>query len=178
MRYQLFTVKPFALKLKLMGWDNLSPMQRQSVATGHDWLNDPRCEADFAGPLAGFLIGLERCETPYLVTVPCDTPAFPEDLVARLAQALEAEGADLAMARSPHSEHAEGGRVGPQLQPVFCMMRSTLMEDLLRFMQEGGRKIDLWTARQRSAVADFDDASAFFNANTLAELRQLEARGA
>ena len=138
----------------------------------------PDASADFAGPLAGFLIGLERCETPYLVTVPGDTPAFPEDLVARLAQALEAEGADLAMARSPHSEHAEGGRVGPQLQPVFCMMRSTLMEDLLRFMQEGGRKIDLWTARQRSAVADFDDASAFFNANTLAELRQLEARGA
>src|SRR3954447_11955988 len=48
---------------------------------------------DYAGPLAGFLTGLERCETPYLVTVPCDTPQFPEDLVARLAAALVADEA-------------------------------------------------------------------------------------
>ena len=43
--------------------------------------------ADYAGPLAGFLTGLERCETPWLLTVPCDTPLFPPDLAARLAQA-------------------------------------------------------------------------------------------
>ena len=36
---------------------------------------------DFAGPLAGFLVGLERAETPYLVTIPCDCPGFPLDLV-------------------------------------------------------------------------------------------------
>ena len=40
---------------------------------------------DYAGPLAGFLAGLEHCETPYLVTVPCDSPLFPDDLVQRLA---------------------------------------------------------------------------------------------
>ena len=54
--------------------------------------------ADFAGPLAGFLVGLERCETPWLVTVPCDSPGFPEDLVLRLAAAAQAQGAELAMA--------------------------------------------------------------------------------
>lgn len=48
--------------------------------------------ADFPGPLAGFLAGLEHCDTPYLVTVPCDTPNFPTDLVDRLATALVAEG--------------------------------------------------------------------------------------
>ena len=36
---------------------------------------------DFAGPLAGFVAGLEQCDTPYLVTVPCDSPLFPDDLV-------------------------------------------------------------------------------------------------
>ena len=30
--------------------------------------------ADYAGPLAGFLTGLEHCQTPYFVTVPCDSP--------------------------------------------------------------------------------------------------------
>ena len=53
---------------------------------------------DFAGPLAGFLAGLEHCETPLLLTVPCDTPNFPEDLAARLASALAAEQAELASA--------------------------------------------------------------------------------
>src|SRR5690606_11557876 len=43
---------------------------------------------DFAGPLAGLAVGLERCETPYLATVPCDCPRFPLDLVERLAQGL------------------------------------------------------------------------------------------
>eukprot|EP01136_Pigoraptor_vietnamica_P006063 Opistho-1_new@38552 len=52
---------------------------------------------DYAGPLAGVLTGLEHCETPYLVTVPCDSPLFPEDLVARLAQALVAEDAEIAI---------------------------------------------------------------------------------
>ena len=51
---------------------------------------------DYAGPLAGFITGLEQCDTPYLLTVPCDTPLFPADLVRRLADALAATGADFA----------------------------------------------------------------------------------
>src|SRR5256885_8784920 len=77
----------------------------------------PDAVADYPGPLAGFLAGLEHCETPYLVTVPCDTPGFPEDLVARLADALEAHDADIAMA-------ATGGADGVQVQPVFCLLKA------------------------------------------------------
>jgi molybdopterin-guanine dinucleotide biosynthesis protein A len=127
---------------------------------------------DFAGPLAGFLTGLERCETPYMVTVPCDTPLFPADLVARLAGALEREDAEIAMAAAPE----EDGQL--RTQPVFCLLKRELMESLVRFTHEGGRKIDAWTARHRTAVVPFDrpdDAPrAFFNANTLAELHRLE----
>ena len=46
--------------------------------------------ADFPGPLGGFLTGLERCETPFLLTVPCDTPRLPLDLAERLATAFDA----------------------------------------------------------------------------------------
>ncbi|MBT9487928.1 MAG: molybdenum cofactor guanylyltransferase MobA [Rubrivivax sp.] len=123
---------------------------------------------DYPGPLAGLLAGLERCETPYLVTVPCDTPNFPADLVARLAQALQAEGADIAMAATN-----EDGVL--RTQPVFCLLRTELMEDLVAYLQAGERKIDRWTARHRVAVVPFDDAAAFFNANTVAELQQLQA---
>ena len=93
----------------------------------------PDALADYPGPLAGFLAGLEHCETPYLVTVPCDTPNFPEDLVARLAQALSDNDADIAMAST-------AGPDGAQVQPVFCLMKSTLMESLVRFTQSGDRK--------------------------------------
>ena len=123
--------------------------------------------ADYPGPLAGWLAGLEHCETTYMVTVPCDTPAFPSDLVARLASALEAEDADLAMAAT-----LEHGRV--QLQPVFCLLKSALIEGLVAYLHGGGRKIDAWTAQHRSATVVFDNASAFFNANTPADLAALQ----
>jgi molybdopterin-guanine dinucleotide biosynthesis protein A len=129
----------------------------------------PDALPDYPGPLAGFLTGLERCETPYLVTVPCDTPNFPLDMVQRLAIALITQDAEIAMA-------ATRGPDGIQVQPVFCLMQSRLMESLVRFTQSGQRKIDRWTALHRCAEVLFDDAAAFFNANTPEELQQLQPR--
>jgi molybdopterin-guanine dinucleotide biosynthesis protein A len=132
--------------------------------------------ADYAGPLAGFLTGLERCETPYLVTVPCDTPLLPLDLVPRLAAALEAQDADIAMVSAPEVD--QDGTVQMRAQPVFCLLRLDLLESLLRFTLDGGRKIDAWTALHNTVLVPFnlpsDDPRAFCNANTLAELRALE----
>ena len=125
---------------------------------------------DYAGPLAGFLTGLERCETPYLVTVPCDSPLFPEDLVHRLADALEQEHAEIAMAATREGEQL-------QVQPVFCLMQSELLESLVRFTQGGQRKIDRWTALHRCVAVEFGDAQSFANANTLDELHRLGGTG-
>ena len=136
--------------------------------------------ADYAGPLAGFLTGLERCETPWLLTVPCDTPLFPPDLAARLAQAAMRAGADIAMAAAPEPDERDG-TVRVRTQPVFCLLRVTLLESLVRFTQGGGRKIDRWTEQHACAVVPFDqpgdDPHAFYNANTLAELHALEGLG-
>lgn len=123
--------------------------------------------ADYPGPLAGWLAGLEHCQTPYMLTVPCDTPGFPTDLAARLAQALVSEGAEIAMAAT-----REDGRV--QVQPVFCLIDSMLLESLMAYLNSGERKIDRWTARHRCATVVFDETRAFFNVNTLAELHALE----
>lgn len=134
--------------------------------------------ADYAGPLAGFLTGLERCETPYLLTVPCDTPLFPLDLASRLAEALVADGAEIAMVSAPEAADEPGAAPALRPQPVFCLLPATLLESLVRFTQDGGRKIDKWTAQHRTVLVPFDrpgDApDAFFNANTLAELHTLE----
>ena len=127
----------------------------------------PDALPDYPGPLAGLLAGLERCETPWLVSVPCDTPNFPLDLVARLAQGATDADADVAIAAT-----RENGVVQPQ--PVFCLVKATLLESLVEFLHRGERKIDRWTGAQRHVQVSFDDADAFFNANTLAELQRLQ----
>lgn len=132
----------------------------------------PDTLSDFAGPLAGFMTGLERCETPYLLTAPCDTPLFPLDLAQRLAKAFDDEGTEIAMAAALE----EDGQLRPQ--PVFCLMRVELLESLVAFTQSGGRKIDTWTAQHKTAIVPFnqpgDDPRAFHNTNTLAELHAME----
>lgn len=122
---------------------------------------------DFAGPLAGFVAGLEQCDTPYLVTVPCDSPLFPDDLVERMAAALAGAKAEIAVACAP-----EAGEM--RAQPVFCLMSAALLESLVLFTRAGGRKIDRWTAQHACVEVPFDDARAFANANTLAELHELQ----
>jgi molybdopterin-guanine dinucleotide biosynthesis protein A len=121
-------------------------------------------EADFPGPLAGFLAGMTHCRSEWLVTVPCDTPRFPTDFVHRLSDAVGDGSAAVVVTE------AEGVR---QRQPVFCLMRQTLQEDLAAYLENGGRKIDHWLERHGCVDVLFEDVDAFFNANTLDELRQL-----
>ena len=52
----------------------------------------PDAVGGYAGPLAGLHAGLAASATPYVATVPCDSPFLPGDLVARLAAGLEAAG--------------------------------------------------------------------------------------
>jgi len=136
----------------------------------------PDASADFAGPLSGFLLGLERAETPYLLTVPCDTPRLPLDLAERLANALVREGADIAMAAAP--ELKDDGSAEVRAQPVFCLLKIELSESLVAFTHSGGRKIDAWTAQHKTVLVPFDaptdDRLAFANINTLSELQALE----
>ena len=120
--------------------------------------------AGFAGPLAGFERGLAHARGALLVTVPCDSPFLPADLVARLRAALEERGADLAVAKT-----------GDQAHPVFCLMRREVLPSLRAFLGSGQRKIDRWYGALAVAEVPFDDeADAFLNINTRAELASLE----
>ena len=129
----------------------------------------PDSITDYAGPLAGFLTGLERCETPYLLTVPCDTPFFPLDLAARLSLALIHNEAEIAMASAP--EKNKDSIIQVRSQPVFCLMAIELLESLVRFTHGGGRKIDAWTAHHKTVLFPFDKAGtahlAFANAKPI-----------
>jgi molybdopterin-guanine dinucleotide biosynthesis protein A len=131
---------------------------------------------DFSGPLAGFQAGLDLCTSPLLLTVPCDSPLLPLDLAQRLLDALNAEQADIGMVQAP--EAGRDGQITLRSQPVFCLMRASLLGSLTGFLAGGGRKVDAWTAQHRVVQVPFnlagDDPHAFANANTLDELRRLE----
>jgi molybdopterin-guanine dinucleotide biosynthesis protein A len=125
----------------------------------------------FAGPLAGVLTGLEwtrahRPDTRWVASIATDTPFFPRDLVACLLTAAQAEGAELACARS-------GGRT----HPVFGLWPTALAGELRRaLVEEDMRKIDAWTARHRLAVVDFAvvGLDPFFNTNRPEDLAEAE----
>ena len=118
----------------------------------------------FAGPLAGFERGLAQATTPLVVTAPCDSPFLPRDLVARLGTALAASEAQLAVAKT-----------GDQAHPVFSLMRRDVHASLRDFLASGQRKIDKWYAALQVVEVPFDDeADAFLNINTRAELADLE----
>ena len=133
---------------------------------------------DYPGPLAGFMAGLAQCQTPWLLCVPCDTPLFPLDLAAQMIAARGDARTDIIIAHGWDTERAQPHQ-SPELraQPVFCLIRSSLKHSLEAFITSGGRKIDALTIQHHCAKAMFDrpgDEQAFTNANTLAQLHDLE----
>ena len=120
----------------------------------------------FAGPLAGLHAGLFHCETPYLVTAPCDSPFLPMNLVDELSEALMAAQADIALA-------VTGDGATQQRHPVFCLLSTHLKDDLADYLGKGGRKMDAWFAMHRQTEVHFADENAFVNINSLDELNAL-----
>ncbi len=133
------------------------------------WADETTASASvsYEGPLAGFLAGLRHCETPFMVTVPCDCPRFPDDLVQRLADALVSSGMELALAAT-----RQGGTWRPE--PAFCLMRREHADDLAAYLQTGQRSIERWAARFRRVDALFDDEDAFDNINTPGDLARID----
>ena len=127
-------------------------------AFGHPVVSDDI--GGFAGPLAGLHAGMKAAKHPLVVTVPCDSPFLPADLVSRLKNRMGS--ADLAVART-----------GDQPHPVFALMKTSLLRNLEDFLVKGGRKIDAWYGSLKFVEVQFDDeADAFRNINTLEELHK------
>ena len=109
----------------------------------------------FVGPLAGMLSAMQAANTDYILTAPCDSPNISRQLRQRMMETLLVERADIAVAHD-----------GDRLQPVFCLIPCRLKADLQRYLEEGGRKIDVWLAQHALAIVDFSDqADSFLNVN-------------
>jgi molybdenum cofactor guanylyltransferase len=127
--------------------------------------------ADFPGPLAGILAGLDfaAAQTPeiaWVVSVAADCPFLPHDLVPRLHQARHDAGATLACA-------ASGGR----RHPVVGLWPVALRNDLRRALtEEGARKVGEWSERYPLAIAEWptEPVDPFFNVNTPDDIAEAE----
>lgn len=114
----------------------------------------------YIGPLAGLHAGMLQATTPLVATVPCDAPFLPANLIPRLLDALLAQQADIAVAKTDW-----------QPQPVFCLCRASLHDNLAHFLENGGRKMEAWYKTLHFVEVPFDDAQAFANINTPNELK-------
>ena len=127
--------------------------------------------ADFPGPLAGILAGLDwaaanRNDAAFVLSAAADCPFLPRDLVSRLHQARIAQNAQLAVAAS-----------GGQTHPVIGLWAVALREELRQALAvEGIRKVDRWTARYKIVTVTWPTLpiDPFFNANTTDDLAEAE----
>jgi len=127
----------------------------------------------FAGPLAGVLAGLDWAATQgadWIVTAAGDTPFFPCDLVPRLMLAAEEAGAPIALAATLDPER------GPMRQPTFGLWSVALREDLRAALEDGTRKVVVFTQAHGAAQAVWPDQpfDPFFNVNTPEDLARAE----
>ena len=131
---------------------------------GYPVLQDENDE--FIGPLAGFSLGLQHAKHDYVLTVPCDSPLLPLDLVQRLMAAMLEHRADIAVASSDENTH-----------PVFCLMKKSVLPSLTAYLGAGERKVSTWQKSQQYVEMDFSDCSdAFTNLNTFDDLADLELK--
>jgi molybdopterin-guanine dinucleotide biosynthesis protein A len=106
----------------------------------------------YEGPLAGILAGLQAAKTPWMVTVPCDCPLFPLDIVRQLWAGRSAGGAYIAQ------------------HPTFALVPIASRTHLERFLQHGQRKLGLWLAEVGASAVEPTDEAAFRNLNTPEDL--------
>lgn len=116
------------------------------------------------GPLAGILSGMEHSDTEYVLSVPCDTPYLPKELLSRMLQSLQQNGAAVCTVSD-----------GQRLHPVFMLVSRRLKSDLKAYLLSGSRKVLDWYNKQRHCTADFSDQpNAFANINTPEQLQAEE----
>ena len=117
------------------------------------------------GPLAGVYTGLLNCQTKYLISVPCDTPFLPGNLVDILIKSVRSDDRNGAI---PYTKMRGGKKL---FHPTIMLLRTELKKSLADYLKEGGRKIKIWTDAENFCEVLFDNEKYFENLNTLDDLK-------
>lgn len=158
--YIIEALKPQVDSIVINANRNLEQYRRYGYPVVEDIMGD------YFGPLVGMASGLQACNSERILTVPCDSPFVPPVLANKLNTALQKQQADLSVANDSE-----------RMQPVFAMLRRSLLPSLLAYLDAGGRKIDTWYAEHNMVLADFSDwPDTFININTPEERMAVEAK--
>lgn len=158
--YIIDTLKPQAAKAIINANRNHEDYAKYGLPIVADELSD------YCGPLAGMASALQTITTDYMVTAPCDSPFIPNNLVKRLVQAMDTKTTDISVAHN-----------GERIQPVFCLLKKSLVGSLNEYLQNGERKIDRWFEQHNMAIADFSDVpETFDNINTPEDIENVLAK--
>ncbi|HAO90003.1 MAG TPA: molybdenum cofactor guanylyltransferase, partial [Gammaproteobacteria bacterium] len=111
--------------------------------------------SDFQGPLAGIVKAMSVVSTPYLLVLPCDSPLVNEIVIDRLIQCMTDKDMDICVAGD-----------GVRIHPTFALIKTSLKDNLLDFLDSGERKLGLWIEQNDFQKVDFSDQpKVFINLN-------------
>ncbi len=118
---------------------------------------------DYWGPLAGMATVMAQVKTSHILTVSCDMPRLPNDLVSRMREALTAESAELCFVDDGVREHY-----------AIALIPCALQSDIRAYLKVGQRRLGSWLNTRAKVKVDFSDkAPAFININSLDDYRRL-----
>ncbi len=116
-----------------------------------------------AGPLAGLYAGLIHTTSSLVLSLPCDSPFFPDTLLHRLSQALSTQDAEIAFPVSCGHSHQ-----------AFLLCRTNLKDSLKKYLDSGERHVLGWVRGHRYVKVIFTNGDDFLNINTPEELARAE----
>lgn len=129
---------------------NLNIYKKYATNVINDEVNN--FQDDYQGPLAGISSAMHICTAPYLLCLPCDTPAPPENLFDHLWQCLQTQKKESAICHD-----------GDRLQPLFSLLSCKHKPFLNTFLQQGRRKVHDFISMIDPAICDFSSQHDRFN---------------
>ena len=124
------------------------------------WPVVPDLMPGFAGPLAGLYTALRQAGTPWVLTLPCDMPAFGPVALRRMLAVRVADDTDILSVQD-----------GDRLCPVIALVHTRLADSLEAYLASGERRVETWFRRHRLVLADFSDApEVLLNLNSPADM--------
>lgn len=119
---------------------------------------------EYPGPLAGLLSAARTAQQEWLLTVPCDAPFLPLDLVARLHDHARLAQVPLIRAADETGIHF-----------AIMLVHRDLIPDLEDYVRDGGRQVRAWQEKHPNETVYFgEDPYAFLNVNTPEDLKTAE----
>ncbi|MDC0093847.1 molybdenum cofactor guanylyltransferase MobA [Alphaproteobacteria bacterium] len=127
---------------------NINTNLEQFTKFGYPMIEDPI--KGHLGPLAGILASLNWAKDnnkEWVMTLPCDTPFLPNNIVQYMLNAKKNQpDIDIVVAKSRGFNH-----------PVIALWKSEINIKLKNALDEGIRKIDIFTTQLKIAYVDFDN---------------------